>query len=69
MHVDYLPSQNRYVFGDVCVETICEKREHIIYRDLSLQVGGGLKYLHRSPASRKKRVVTDDVKGAQCSGV
>jgi hypothetical protein len=29
--------------------------EGYIYRDLSLQIGGGLEYLHLSPASRKGR--------------
>jgi hypothetical protein len=40
-----------------------------IYRDLSLQVGKGLQYLHRSPASSKGRVIRDDVKGTQCPRV
>jgi hypothetical protein len=37
--------------------------------DLSLQVGGGLEYLHCSPARRKRQVVRDDVKGNRCPGV
>jgi hypothetical protein len=41
----------------------------IVETALSLQVGGGLEYLHRSPASCKKRVVRDDVKGTQCPGL
>jgi hypothetical protein len=40
-----------------------------IYGDLSLQVRGGLEYLHCSPASHQRRVVRDDLKGTQCPGV
>jgi hypothetical protein len=45
--------------------------EGYIYRDLSLQVGGGLEYLHRSPASRKRRrkgnPVPEGLAGPPCS--
>jgi hypothetical protein len=42
--------------------------ESYIHRDLSLQVGGGIEYLHRSPANHKRQVLRDDVKGTQCPG-
>jgi hypothetical protein len=31
-----------------------------------IYIRGGLEYLHRSPASRKRRVLRDDLKGIQC---
>jgi hypothetical protein len=34
-----------------------------IYRDMSLQIGGGLEYLHRSLASRKRRCKGNPVPG------
>jgi hypothetical protein len=43
--------------------------EGYIYEDLALQVGGWLEYLHRSLASRKRRIVRDGVKGTECLGV
>jgi hypothetical protein len=43
--------------------------EGYIFGDLSLQVGGGLEYLHHSPASCKKPVVREDIMGTQSPGV
>jgi hypothetical protein len=42
--------------------------EGYIYRDLSLHVGGGLEYLHRSPASRKRRHKGNAVPGGTTGG-
>jgi hypothetical protein len=45
--------------------------EGYIHRDLSLQVGGGLEYLHHSPASRKRgrkgNPVPRGITGPPCS--
>jgi hypothetical protein len=43
--------KNKYIVKDTLHHPI---PEGYIYMDLSLQVGGGLEYLHCSPASRRR---------------